>query len=513
MAIGKRADDTSMHRGQGRVGSALLLACGLGVGGSVGVGGCGQREDASAMATGGSEASASAGGLDDASDHAADLAAPAVAEVAGGLAGSEPGDEGLERLRAALAAAPGESDNSWAAHYERTLAWVRANREPGASNEVEAKLLAILEQILAGGKLSIAAFAEFAEIEIDMARGMDADGDGELTEAEIDAWIGLGLDNPTKHPYVVERFDTNGDGTLNIAEQMALFSKFMPLANQDNMFSMVGERVMLDRFDADGDGVLSEAERRTGEDALLDALPPVEVMEGQAEAMEARAESIRSDTSLTEEEREQQLAELEMGRTWMEAFGSNDRERRLSVAMLQLGGEYMGTLSLLNDDAAPAVEVGGEEGDPDAGDGAHASRGDDSDVSVEIRFDENVDDPALEEGIAEDAGGGTEEDWRRRMARDQYTNTTRLVDGDGDGTVTGDEWERRMEELRRERDARVFRHHYDLDKDGRVGTRELDTFLTWHGAGSPRADANLDGRVDAADISSFMVAYQDQSRP
>ena len=73
-----------------------------------------------------------------------------------------------------------------------------------------------------------------------MKKALDADGDGKLTPAEVQAGLTAKL----------AEFDANGDGTLSIGEFEALHS------------AMIRE-IMVDRFqmlDADGDGQVTEAE-------------------------------------------------------------------------------------------------------------------------------------------------------------------------------------------------------------------------------------------------------------
>jgi Ca2+-binding EF-hand superfamily protein len=110
----------------------------------------------------------------------------------------------------------------------------------------------------------------------EMLKRFDADGDGQLNEAEKAAMQEAMQDQrepgrpgarrdarPTREE-MMKRFDTDGDGQLNEAERAALQEAMRgqrggsggPQGNRP------GREEMMKRFDADGDGVLSEAERK-----------------------------------------------------------------------------------------------------------------------------------------------------------------------------------------------------------------------------------------------------------
>lgn len=84
--------------------------------------------------------------------------------------------------------------------------------------------------------------------------------------------------------------------------------------------------------------------------------------------------------------------------------------------------------------------------------------------------------------------------------REQFEHARREGDLDGDGRISPDEWERRIDTLLDARADRMMLRVLDLDGDGWVGAHELARYLDWYRAGSLRADANFDGAVDARDL-------------
>jgi hypothetical protein len=96
----------------------------------------------------------------------------------------------------------------------------------------------------------------------------DADGDGTLNEAEREAMREAmpkhghhGKPGRPSREEILERYDADGDGELNEEERAAL--------REDREARREERRQqMLERFDADGDGELSEEERETLRETL-----------------------------------------------------------------------------------------------------------------------------------------------------------------------------------------------------------------------------------------------------
>jgi Ca2+-binding EF-hand superfamily protein len=103
----------------------------------------------------------------------------------------------------------------------------------------------------------------------------DADGDGQLNEAERQAArAGFEARRAEKRAELLERFDADGDGELNETERAAAREEIGPglkerfggrhgrhHGGRDGERHEAFRRHMLERFDTDGDGTLSEAER------------------------------------------------------------------------------------------------------------------------------------------------------------------------------------------------------------------------------------------------------------
>jgi Ca2+-binding EF-hand superfamily protein len=100
----------------------------------------------------------------------------------------------------------------------------------------------------------------------------DADGDGTLNDAERQALRDAMADRrhrpgepPGHRPgreEIMERFDTDGDGVLCESEREALRAERERIRQKH-----------LERFDADGDGKLSKAERKTMHETLRNERP------------------------------------------------------------------------------------------------------------------------------------------------------------------------------------------------------------------------------------------------
>lgn len=115
-----------------------------------------------------------------------------------------------------------------------------------------------------GGK-----FTKRDQVKTDMLDRFDADGDGELSEAEtLAAKEAFRAERDARREqWLLEKYDTNGDGVLS-DEERAQEDKDRA-AREEKRIDREAEnlRRALAAYDADGDGVLSEEEKQTGREA------------------------------------------------------------------------------------------------------------------------------------------------------------------------------------------------------------------------------------------------------
>lgn len=116
----------------------------------------------------------------------------------------------------------------------------------------------------------------------EIMKRFDADGDGKLSETELQAMHEAmpdrhgGADGSQRHrpsrEEIMKRFDTDGDGELSEAEREAMHVEKKRFREENRK-----------RFDADGDGQLSEAERKTMRETLHEERPARPPEESDAE--------------------------------------------------------------------------------------------------------------------------------------------------------------------------------------------------------------------------------------
>ena len=98
----------------------------------------------------------------------------------------------------------------------------------------------------------------------EVMKRFDADGDGQLNEAELQAMYDARRNRPDGYQRhrpsreeIMGRFDTDGDGELSESEREAMRAEGKRMREENKK-----------RFDADGDGQLSEEERKTMHETL-----------------------------------------------------------------------------------------------------------------------------------------------------------------------------------------------------------------------------------------------------
>lgn len=398
----------------------------------------------------------------------------------------------LDRLRSELRRSPPVQRRADQERVEDARAWVSANRPhdwPYA--EHEARTLAFWVSVAEGEKRSARWLLDNAALEIDAIRSLDADGDGLATDEEVEAFAAFQSDymNLREHPYLVARLDTNRDGMVGSDELMALAGG----EANTNRFDGVFERVRLDRWDADGDGLLDDEERSAGLSALhqllrIDERGAIEIAEDPDPSAPARNEA-----SLAA------LAALHG-----DAYAESIRQQAAYLALQRLASDFLRSSSVIDWFALPPPENLAPPVMPNPADYSD----DGSNRLVGDRLDAFM--RAMEDYEREFHRFSTLAGIRRSQA--QFAAAVGESDLDGDGLLSPYEWERRATQLIEARDERLFNMHYDLDRNGRVETHEVDTFLRWYRAGSLRADANFDGAIDAGDLEEMIRSVERQER-
>ncbi len=401
-------------------------------------------------------------------------------------------DAALARLEKELEEAAPYTGKTDKQRLEEAWAWVNANRDPSNPyNELEARLLSLLSAMLDGDEQSAAWLMNASLVEFEMTRALDADGDGIVTDEEMQAFEDSGVSklNSMNHPYIIERLDTDGDGEVSPSEQEAIIA----VVGEDGAFAGVIERARLRQWDANNDGVLSEGEREEGMASSSNLLR--DMMDKQMETMEAsgafdgeggdaRREEMRAALEAqmvnTDNEQMRQFNEMMIAQELIEAM----RVETMDQAAIQ--AELMADMPQPPD--FTAFDTDGEPGMSE---------------TEQAAMNEAMAD--YQQQIQEFQANAT-----ARYMRAQFKYAAGQSDTNGDGRMTPDEWDARLAMLLTERDGRLFKRSYDFDGDGVVRSEELMTYLDWHKAGSLRADANFDGVVDPRDLEFMMINYQRQ---
>lgn len=388
-----------------------------------------------------------------------------------------PSERALAMVREELARA-GEQEETTATDWlADARAWVEANREPGwAYAELEAWRLAKAAAAAEGRAVTIRQMLDEAGHQVDVLRAMDVDGDGLLSDGEVAAYAEhqAAMADLRRHPYMIERFDNDGDGVLGPEE-----TPWLDAGAQLRRERALAERVMADRWDSDGDGVVSEEEQGAGRAAAL--LRAQIFPDGHIEYV--------ADAGPEASEAQQRVREQ-----MAEEFGEDALE--LTLARQERASESFLTVDLAREMALIEIDPG-QQSEPGPR------------MPEWQTFDRDGDGSFNEQELA--AQMAAMEAWEREMAKHNATQSAERframfeaegarADRDGDGRVSASEWEAHRTRLEAARDDRLFRRHYDRDGDGRLGPGELEDFVAWYRTGSLRADADYDGRVDVEDL-------------
>ncbi len=406
-----------------------------------------------------------------------------------------PDEKILAELRRELLHAEPVTARSDEERLAEARAWVAANRDPDRPyNEMEAQILALMDVILDGEKRSAEWIMNASQIEIEMVRSIDADGDGQVTEEEVQRFMDediASLFDPTNHPYLKDRLDTDGDGEVS-PEEMSVIASTMA----DGALAGAIERARIEAWDTDNDGVVTPDERVLGEKAALERAR--ELMAGP---LGENADALFGNPDLSDEELATQRAALveQIGEEGVRSIEAQ-RDAMVSQFASQDLLEAMRLDNLPQPDMQEIMDqmpVSPDWGTFDAdGDGAMSEEEISAQQDAIAEYQEQ-----MQEWTSE---------FTARRLKAQFDNSVAQSDLDGDHRLSFDEWEDRIGSLLQERDQRLFLHSYDLDGSGHVDAGEMATYLDWYREGSLRADVTYDGRVDAADLQRMGEKFSGQ---
>ncbi|MFG0241162.1 MAG: hypothetical protein ACF8R9_00105 [Phycisphaerales bacterium JB054] len=422
----------------------------------------------------------------------------------GGLDG--PDAEALAELRAELDRAEPVAYRSDDQRYAEALAWVEANRPADRPyNEIEAKILALMDVIFDGEKRSAEWTMNQSQVEVEMIRALDADGDGQVSDDEVQMFIDeniAGMFNPIEHPYLKMRLDTDGDGELSPQEMMRVGEVM-----GEGALAGVFDRAKLESWDADNDGQLSADERLAGEaaaavkaqDMFGDMIAGM-AAQGGAEASEA-AKVLLGDPALSPEE---QAAARQ--KFYDEAGPEVARGMEMQRQMLLSQAASMDFMEAMRVDNLPSPDLKEMMSQmPQPSDPMTFDIDGDGQLAADEQAAHTESMQAYQEAVAQ---WGAEVTALRLKA--QFENSVAQSDTNSDGRMDADEWDTRIDRLTYEREERLFLRSYDLDGSGKIEGSELNRYVEWYRSGSQRADVNYDGAVDARDLETMAIRYQRQ---
>ena len=369
-------------------------------------------------------------------------------------------------------------------------AWVEANRDPDwPYREIEVQILALMDVFTDSDKRSAEWVMNMSQIEVEMIRAIDADGDGQVSDDEVQRVIDENISsifNPMEHPYLQEKFDTDGDGVVS-SEEMAGLASMM----SEGALAGAFERGKLEAWDADNDGFVSESERVAGEQAAREQVE---------EIFSSILDASGADLDLTEEQRAEldpaYVQQIDAARAQFEAA----QEMMIDQAASQSLMEAMRLDNLASPDQTELMQSMPQPPDVTTfdidGDGMMS----DEETATQML--------AMQEYQEEVQRWGAELTAYR--LKDQFDHAIAQSDTNADGRLSDAEWEARFDDLLDERDERLFLQSYDLDGSGRVEAGELSTYINWYRQGSLRADINYDGSIDGRDLEQMARAFQGQ---
>jgi len=425
-----------------------------------------------------------------------------AAETTGAISEAEGADAGanappltaeelaLTELRKELSRAEPVAFRSDEQRLAEAKAWVEANRDPDwPYREIEAQILALMDVFTDGDKRSAEWVMNMSQIEVEMVRSIDADGDGQVSDDEVQQFIDeniSSISNPMEHPYLQEKFDTDGDGVVS-PEEIAGLSSMM----SEGALAGAIERGKLEAWDSDNDGFISESERLAGEQAAREQVE---------EMFSSILDASGADLDLTDEQRAEldpaYIQQIDAARAQFEAA----QEMMINQAASQSLMEAMRLDNLASPDQTELMQSMPQPPDVTVFDTDGDGTMSDEETAAQMQ--------AMQEYQEEVQRWGAELTAYR--LKDQFDHAIAQSDTDADGRLSDAEWESRFDDLLEERNKRLFLQSYDLDNSGRVEAGELTNYINWYRHGSLRADFNYDGLIDGRDLEQMARAFQHQ---
>jgi len=292
--------------------------------------------------------------------------------------------------------------------------------------------------------------------------------------------------------------DADGDGRLSAEEAANFFDSMATLQMQ-----ILESGYFNDLFDTDGDGVLSPEETQAAFNTMMERMAPT--FDAMTEFAMLRAWDTDNDGFLSESEREAGMASIEGAFTptvnyedmgldaetarrfqIMEAMGPHIQEimeQATLVGLWQTDSE----IDWQSEDMPQMPSYASFDID---GDGVHSSE--------ELA--------AWHAAVQE----FTEQNMARfrdsQVAQYQriYEQLINDFDTNGDGALSDLEWEVGYEQAVAARDMRIFMMFHDVNQSGRIDASDIATFTLRYQQGSPYADVNFDGVVDQTDAALFL---------
>ena len=395
---------------------------------------------------------------------------------------SADGEKGevLRKLETLYKGAPSTAFITDEARLAEARAWVEANR-PDADErmkEVEARYLAIMSEFFEGADLTLAKARDLMSMETLDVWALDANRDGEVSDDELESANFLMSMDPTEHPFLQAQFDTDGDGQISDQERIAADQKMMD--SSMSMFASLGNDAALRVADADGDGVVSPEER----DASLRQM--ASSGNGFGVSADGDGDGVVSDEEwAAATEQMKAMVDANSGMTedqvYAQMFAGAFFEKFETVTV-DLSLDRSGTAAEMP--AFPDYQSFDTDGEPGL-----------SPAEQEAWRKAN-------QAYAEEMKSWNERAMRQfRLAR--FNAYEAIVDTDGDGIASDAEWAAAQIDFDNQRDTSLFRWFYDTDQNGEVGPAEADAFMRWFEQGHMRADINLDGVLDQADVRRF----------
>lgn len=309
----------------------------------------------------------------------------------------------------------------------------------------------------------------------------DADGDGVLSEAEVEAAMNSranysGEAAAALGATVVSPLPYAADGPVDPASLQLSAERPDPPPPH-----------LLATADLDGDGALSDEEwRRAAADAINEATARERFM---IERLAGHALDANGDGSFGPEERRALEARL----SWLKDVGVTLDTAWISPVLLSSLRESIPELNW----SRPWETAPGFDPDPPL-------------PELVVREDVNGD------GVLDfiDALGSQEAvnayfaERARRAIQSRYRGVLAALDDNRDGAISDSEWQAGHDRLPALEARQRFNYFYDTDRDGVIADGEITQFMNWYDAGGIRADADFNGRVEAADIRAFVEAIQ-----